>query len=260
MKLFDAGSGAPLVVIPGIQGRWEWMRPGIDALAASCRVVTFSLCDEPCSEGRFDESDGFACYVEQVRDALDQANLKSAAICGISYGGLIAAAFAARYPARASALILVSAMPPSWTPNMRVRAYLRTPRLLAPLFFLTAPIHMQRELAAAVPRRRDRLRLAAWSCLRVLRHRPAPSRMARRAHMALQMAQLDLSELRVPALVVTGEAELDQVVSVASTRQYARLIPETRVATLERTGHLGMVTRPREFAALIAPFVKENAA
>lgn len=260
MNLFDAGSGTPLVVIPGIQGRWEWMRPGIDALAAYCRVVTFSLCDEPCSGGRFDERDGFGCYVEQVREALDQLQLERAAICGISYGGLIAAAFAARYPSRASALVLVSAVPPTWTPNRRVRAYLTAPRLLAPLFFLAAPLHMQRELAAAIPSRRERLRLAAWSCFRLFRHRPAAWRMARRAHMALGMTPLDLSGLSLPALVVTGEDELDQVVSVRSSRQYAQLMPQTRVATLERTGHLGMVTRPREFAALVTPFVKENAA
>src|SRR6476660_7577852 len=137
MRLFDSGSGTPLVVVPGIQGRWEWMRPGIDALAASCRVVTFSLCDEPCSEARFDEPTGFACYVDQIREALDQVKLERAAICGVSYGGLIAAAFAARYPSRVSALVLASALPPSWTPNRRVLAYMRTPRLLAPLFFLT---------------------------------------------------------------------------------------------------------------------------
>jgi pimeloyl-ACP methyl ester carboxylesterase len=260
MKIVDQGSGAPLVVIPGIQGRWEWMRPGIEALAASCRVVTFSLCDEPCSDARFDEREGFACYVDQVRDALDQARLERAAICGVSYGGLIAAAFATRYPSRVSALVLASAVPPGWTPNRRARAYLRAPRLLAPLFWLTAPLHMQRELAAAIPCRRDRLHLAASSCLRFFRHPPGAARMARRARLAMQMAPPDLSGLRVPALVVTGEADLDRIVAVASSRHYARLIPHTRVATLARTGHLGMVTRPGEFAAIVTTFVHEHAA
>ena len=260
MKLFDEGSGPAVVVIPGIQGRWEWMRPGIDALLASCRVVTFSLCDEPCSEGRFDERDGFACYVDQVRDALGQARLERAAICGVSYGGLIAAAFAARYPSRVSALVLVSALPPAWTPNTRIRTYLRTPRLLAPVFFMAASLHLHRELATALPRVADRVRLTAETLVRIARHRPVPTRMSRRARMLTHMAPLDLSSVRAPVLVVTGEAELDRVVPVASTREYARLMPQTRVATLARTGHLGMVTRPRAFAELVAPFVKEHAA
>ena len=33
MNIVDRGSGVPVVVIPGIQGRWEWMKPGVDALA-----------------------------------------------------------------------------------------------------------------------------------------------------------------------------------------------------------------------------------
>ena len=44
---------------------------------------------------------GFDCYLRQIEDALDATGVQSAIICGISYGGLIAAAFAARYPERA---------------------------------------------------------------------------------------------------------------------------------------------------------------
>ena len=125
MNIVEFGSGPPVVVIPGIQGRWEWMRPGIEALATRCRVITFSLCDEPCSGSRFDERRGLDSYVDQVRDALDRCGLGAATICGISYGGLIAAAFAARYPARTASLVLVSALPPSWSPDRRAQMYLR---------------------------------------------------------------------------------------------------------------------------------------
>jgi hypothetical protein len=45
MKIVDRGGGTPIVVIPGVQGRWEWMRPAIDALAHRSRVITFSLAD-----------------------------------------------------------------------------------------------------------------------------------------------------------------------------------------------------------------------
>ena len=68
-------------------------------------------------ERGFDESAGIWSYVQQVSDALDAKGLREAAICGISYGGLIAAAFAARHADRVSALILMSAIPPSWRPR-----------------------------------------------------------------------------------------------------------------------------------------------
>jgi hypothetical protein len=31
--VIDVGHGPPLVLVPGIQGRWEYLRPAIEALA-----------------------------------------------------------------------------------------------------------------------------------------------------------------------------------------------------------------------------------
>ena len=39
MTIVDVGSGPPVILVPGIQGRWEWMKPAVDALSARCRVV-----------------------------------------------------------------------------------------------------------------------------------------------------------------------------------------------------------------------------
>ena len=47
--MVDIGSGSPLVLVPGIQGRWEWMRPAVDALARRLRVLTFTLAGERTS-------------------------------------------------------------------------------------------------------------------------------------------------------------------------------------------------------------------
>src|SRR3990172_5611573 len=180
MKIVDRGGGTPVVVVPGIQGRWEWMKPAIAALAQRCRVITFSLADEPSCGGPFDESRGFWSYVEQVRAALDAAGIGAAAICGVSYGGLIAAAFAARYPERAASLVLVSAPPPSWKPDRRVRFYMHAPRLLTPVFLL-ASLRMYPEIAAANGGSLRGLAAGLAHAWRVLTHMFSPRRMARRA-------------------------------------------------------------------------------
>ena len=139
MNIIDRGSGTPVVLVPGIQGRWEWMGPAVDALATRGRVITFSLADEPTSGASFDERSGFDSYVQQIADALDAAGVQSAIVCGVSYGGLIAASFAARHPDRTRAVVVVSAIPPSWTPDSRVRFLCRAPRLLSPLFCINLP-------------------------------------------------------------------------------------------------------------------------
>ena len=254
MRVIDRGSGTPVVVIPGVQGRWEWMTPAIDALAERCRVITFSLADEPSCGGRFDESRGFWCYVDQVRDALDAAGVRDAAICGVSYGGLIAAAFAARYPDRTSSLVLVSAPPPSWAPNARVRFYLRAPRLLTPLFLL-ASLRIYREIAAANDGRARGIVAAARHAWRCATHKFSPSRMARRVRL-LESVDLrpEISRVTQPTLVITGESSLDRIVPVPATLDYATLLPHAATATIPRTGHLGIVTRPEEFAGLVAAF------
>jgi pimeloyl-ACP methyl ester carboxylesterase len=257
LRIIDRGSGTPVVVIPGVQGRWEWMKPAIDALAERGRVITFSLADEPTSGARFDEAHGFSCYVEQVREVMDAVGLDRATICGVSYGGLVAAAFASRHPERTRALVLVSALSPWWTPNRRVAFYLRAPRLLTPLF-LAASLRLYREFAAALGPVRGAV-VAVSHAWRALTHMFSPVRMARRARL-MQPADLSRSvaPIAAPTLIVTGEPALDLVVPVAETLKYARLVPRARVATLARTGHLGLVTRPEEFASLVVGFAEDN--
>jgi pimeloyl-ACP methyl ester carboxylesterase len=235
------------------------MKPAIDALAQRCRVITFSLADEPSYGATFDESRGFWRYVDQVSRALDIASVQRACICGVSYGGLIAAAFAAQHPDRSDSLVLVSALPPTWTPNQRVRFYLQAPRLLTPLFLL-ASLRMYREIAAA---RVGMMRGApagishAW---RVLTHMFSPSRMARRVEL---LASVNLHQtcagLTLPTLILTGEPELDRVVPVASTREFAAIVPSARIEVIPRTGHLGLITRPELFAALVSGFAEQAA-
>ena len=107
------------------------MKPAVDALARRCRVITFSLADEPTCGGRFDEKNGFDSYVDQVAEAMDLAGIERAAICGVSYGGLDCGGLrGATSGSDGRRSILVSALPPSWRPNERAEFYLRAPRLL----------------------------------------------------------------------------------------------------------------------------------
>lgn len=257
MTVVDLGHGEPVVLIPGIQGRWEWMRPGVEALARHCRVLTFSLGDEPTA-GYDGSAEGFDRYLDQIARALDGAGLARAAIAGVSFGGLIASAFAARYPDRVSALILISALPPSWRLNKRAAFYLRAPRLLSPVFCV-ASLRLYTEIAAAKPGFWNGVSGAAAHVANVATHPFNARRMANRAFMTTQLEWSGLKELQVPTLVVTGEPTLDRVVPPALTLDYLRMWPHARHVTLPRTGHLGLITRPQEFADVVTSFLEESA-
>ncbi len=256
--MVDRGAGIPVVVIPGIQGRWEWISPTIDALAARCRVITFSLCDEPTSGFAFDESRPIGAYVDQVADVLDRARLEKAVIVGVSYGGLVATEFAARYPQRVLGLVLASALPLGWRPDARAKFYMRAPRLLSPVFWLTSPFRMWPEVSAALPLG-ARPRFLMTYGYRAVRATMSPIRMARRLRWTESHEFCDPSCIEAPALVITGEDGLDRIVPPARTREYVRRLPRARHVTLQRTGHIGLVTKPEAFADLVCRFASEIA-
>ena len=255
MTVIDSGSGPPIVLVPGVQGRWEWMRPAVAALARRCRVITFSLEDRTVVANS--GAHQFWRDVQQIEQAMDSAGVARAAVCGVSYGGLVAAAFAARHPDRVSGLVLVSALPPTWRPDDRARFFLRAPRLLLPLFFLSS-LRMYAEIAAANRTFMEGMACAVRHAWNALTHMFSPTNMAERVRA---LASLDLTEplsrLTVRTLVVTGEDRLDRVVPPRLTREYLRMWPHARAATLPNTGHLGLITRPDDFATLVVPFVSE---
>jgi pimeloyl-ACP methyl ester carboxylesterase len=231
------------------------MTPAVDALSTRCRVITFSLADEPTSGATFDPASGFDAYVRQIGDVLDARGLAQAAVCGTSFGGLIAAAFAARHPERLTALVFSSALPPSWRPNQRQRTYVSAPWLFAPLFAVGA-LGLYREIAVAAGGPLRGLPLGARLLAYVSTHPTSPARMARRVERWMDVPSVDLSGVSAPTLVVTGEASLDFVVPVWMTHEYLKLCPQATAAVIPRTGHLGLVTRPAEFAAVVGGFVE----
>ena len=257
--IVDIGRGTPIVLIPGLQGRWEWMRPTVDALAKQHRVITFSLCDEPTSAFPCDPANTFDNFLEQVDQALDRSGVAKAAIVGVSYGGLIASEFAARQPQRVTHLIVASGLHKSWQPDRAQQRYLRAPRLLSPLFVVTAPSRLRPEISASIPEWSARLRFSARHTLRAVLSPTTPTRMARRIAWARSHQFANAHSVKAPTLLVTGERHLDRVLPVDVTRRYLDDIDLARHVVLEHTGHIGSVTRPDAFADVVRSFVENDA-
>ena len=258
MYVIEHGQGSPLVLVPGIQGRWEYMRPTIEALAASFHVITFPLCGEPDSKRDVDPGMGLDNYVAQVLAALDARGIERAAICGVSFGGLVALRVAACHGDRVAALVLASTPAPVWRLRRRHQVYTRVPWIFGPVFLAETPWRLRAEIRAAMPERRRR-----WTFRRaVLRtFAAAPVSIGRIAQRARLIDGIDMrrecAAVAAPTLVITGEQPLDHVVPASGSTAYVELIPHARAVVLERTGHLGAITRPDAFAALVREFVSE---
>ena len=130
---------------------------------------------------------------------------------------------------------------------------------MSPVFVATAPGRMHPEVAAAIPKMGARLRFMAGQGARIALAPASPSRMARRVRLgggSPVCGSADASRAR--ALVMTGEAALDQVVPVQVTEQYMNELQSAQRVVLERTGHIGLVTRPDAFAEILGRFVDDT--
>lgn len=249
-----AGQGPTLLLIPGIQGRWEWARPAIHELARRHRVVSYSLCGErhavpPQVPRSFDD------LVRQALNALNRATDGPAVVCGVSYGGLIAVRLAARYPERVRAVVLASPLNADFAPDARVRRWVAHPRLLAPAFLAGAPGRIVPELRAA--HGRAWLPNALGLLGRVARAPHSPVRMAERMRLiAPEDFVADCRAVHQPALLITGETGLDKMVPPEASCRMLAWLPNARHVTLDRTGHWGLVTRRDAFAREVTHFVE----
>ena len=256
MLIVEHGSGRPLVLVPGVQGRWEYLKPAIEALAREFRVITFALAGERASGAPFEPSRGFDNYADQIEAALADRGAARAVVCGISFGGLAALRFAATRPGQTTALVLVSTPGPRWRLRPRHEFYLRHPYVFGPLFVAETPFRLRPELASAFPSRADRVAFARRQLASLV---AAPFSLGRIAERGRMLVQLDVTEdcqrVAAPTLVVTGDPSLDYVVPAGGTSEYARLIARASSVVLGGTGHLGCNTRPGEFARAVRDFV-----
>jgi pimeloyl-ACP methyl ester carboxylesterase len=138
----------------------------------------------------------------------------------------------------------------------RHQIYASAPRILGPLFLMETPFRLRAELKSALPERARRWAFVT-GLLRTSAEAPVSlSRMAVRGRlMSSYDTRADCARITAPTLVITGQAELDRVVPGGAASEYARLIAGAELALLERTGHIGPLTRPRAFTRLVRQFV-----
>lgn len=101
----DVGSGQPVVFLhafPLNQTMWDEQ---VAAFSSSHRIITFDWRGFGAS-GLGSENSSLSVFADDLAGLLDQLQIKSATICGLSMGGYAAFAFYRKYADRVDALIL----------------------------------------------------------------------------------------------------------------------------------------------------------
>ena len=245
------GSGPPLLLITGLGASLDLGAPFERELAArGVQTVSF---DAPgigeSSPYRWPRRmPGVARTVEQTLDAL---GYDSVHVLGVSLGGVIAQQFAHQAPRRVRRLILAATGPGlGGVPGSpRALLALATPRrYYQPDYY--------RRIAGRVyggTARRDPDALLHGSPARFI-ERPTLSGYLGQIYAITGWTSVPwLRTLRQPTLVLAGDD--DPIVPLINGRILAWCIPGARLHVVRGGGHLFLLERPAEIAALVAGFL-----
>jgi pimeloyl-ACP methyl ester carboxylesterase len=240
------GEGRAVILVHAfpLDGRmWQDTAKG---LAAKCRVIT------PDMRG-FGESDlgggqpSIADMADDVAVLMDNLGIAKATVGGLSMGGYVSLAFAARHRDRLEGLILADtrAAPDSdaaragradalaLVEKQGVEPYLE--RQLAALLSPAASEEVKNQVRALGRQKTD----GVCAGIRALRDRPD-----RRS---------ELPSITCPTLVIVGTE--DRISPPTEMAAIAHAISGSRLAEIPGAGHLSNLERPSEFVAAIANFI-----
>jgi len=199
-------------------------------------------------------------FAEDLRRLLDSLGLERVNLCGLSFGGMVAQAFAARYPERLTALVLAdTAVSTTLTWSDKLQIYLLAPRwvLLPSIRLLGARRWVRFSFWLAA-----RTRNPGWfgtdeevsAYVKRVMLKVTTTEYVKLYGAIYRFRQQDLSRVRAPTLLLNGAHESNSV--LAQTARLKRLIPHAEIATVPGAGHTSNMENAAAFNALLRDFLE----
>ncbi len=242
------GEGPPLVIVPGLAGGYQLLGPLAKVLSRHYRVISYQLRgeDNPFVLRRpFD----LQSLVGDLSEFLDSLFLENPTIFGVSFGGLLAAEFAARFPLRVDNLVLQGIGATFQRTLLQRVAGTVLSRIPLPTDspFINQFFNL---LFAGDQKAKPLFRFVVRQCWRT-----DQSVMAHRFQLAEQFdISPRLDRIQAPTLILAGARDL--LVSEPSLQTLHEGIEESELITLAGAGHLGFVTQPQKVAREVVRFLR----
>ncbi len=200
----------------------------------------------------------FEDCAHSIEQILDSLGIERAHVVGNSWGGMIGGTFAALYPHRAGASVLMNATasPASTRQKVEFRLLTEIVRILGRFREPFATRAVKAFVGPTILRERPHVEQAIraelgdlnvdsvyWAVNSVVPARPDQREL--------------FGRILTPVLVVAGRE--DPTFPVAETELMAEAIPGAEFVVMENTGHLAALERPDEVNALIDDFLKRHA-
>lgn len=242
-RLYEAGSGPPVVVLHGWGGRIESMAPVLTCLGPGRRVLALDLPgfgQAPAPEGVW----GTADYAAFVRDVLADAGVTRAHFVGHSFGAKTSLYLAASVAGLVDKLVVVGSPGLRSAPAARVRLKRIAGRAARTAGRLGSP---GRALRQAIYDR-----IASDDYKQAGPMRPILVKVVNEDFASL------LPQVASSTLLVWGTE--DDAVPAAHARIMEGLIPDAGVVLFEGAGHFAYLDQPERFCRIVSHFLGQPAA
>jgi pimeloyl-ACP methyl ester carboxylesterase len=241
------GDGPPLVLVPGLAGGYALLGPLARILSRHYRVLSYQLRGEDdcfALRRRF----GLRELVEDLAELLDRLGLERPSLMGVSFGGVLALEFAARYARRIDRLLIQGA-------GARFERGLL--EAVAGLILSRYPLPSDNPFVNQF-----------FNLLFGRRQKPGPlfefvtrqcwqtdqSVMAHRFRLVEHFdIQNRLERIDVPTLLLAGDRDL--LVSERSLAVLSEGLPEAHLVRLAGCGHLAFVAQAERVAKAVRRFL-----
>lgn len=242
------GAGAPLILVPGLAGGFELFGPLARHLAGNFRVIGYQMRGEDdCFALRrpFDLND----LVNDLGEFLDWHCLESPVILGVSFGGIVALEFAARFPHRVQHLVIQGT-----GARFEDGLWQRIAGTVLSRFPLPTDSPFINQffnlLFGGRPAQTELFQFVTRQCWKT-----DQSIMAHRFQLVEQFnLARRLERIQAPTLVLRGDR--DFLVSERSLLDLTTGLKQARLVRLPGCGHLAFVTHPQRVAQEVLGFVR----
>ena len=239
------GQGAPVVYLHGPFGQ-EWDE-FLDDLSSHRRVYAPAHAGAEETED-LEHLDGIPDLLLYYDDLFDRLGLDRVDLVGHSFGGMVAAEYAATFRDRVGKLVLIDAMG-LWRDDVPVQDHLLVaPDKLVKLLFYD-PSKPEVAAKLAMPKERDAMNAAIvrrFGALASTSHfiHPIPERGLKRR----------LRRIKAETLLLWGAQ--DALVPATYAAEFAALIPKTRVQMIEKAGHVPQIEQRQLVSDHVVKFLR----
>ena len=252
-------NGRAIVLIHGSNASLQTWEPWVRRLGSAYRIISLDLPGHGMTgrnpAGIYD----YPVFVDVVDKVMGKLGITRAVIGGNSMGGGVSWMFALAHPNKTDALILVDAAgAPQWQarkvpigfkiarmPVLRNLAQLITPRSMLESSLQTSVSKSEIINDAMIDR--------YWELLRYPGNREATLKRFALVHNNHPATPADLAKIKVPVLILWGEA--DNLIPFASARWFANALPGSQLIVYPGVGHIPMEEVPDESAAAVKTFL-----